>query len=246
MVDLVFGNGETTYHVIVELYSGGNIILTNYEFEVLFLLRSYTLNDGTQVDVKQKYNFHPSLSPFPRLSLEQHSPFEAIQSLTVSSLKDSFSVLLSRWSELKSKEKQAKSVLSANHLIALLGPLFAAKCLRLVNIDPASTTENESFFANETDLQRLLAVIQTEAASLQQSIESPRGYIVCEGDSVPATESTPAYEPFVDFGPFEVILAGDESSREFSSFNECIDAYFVNEENLRVAAKLQKSFSAGM
>ena len=38
MVDLVFGNGETTYHVIVELYSGGNIILTNYVFEVMFLL----------------------------------------------------------------------------------------------------------------------------------------------------------------------------------------------------------------
>lgn len=61
MVDLVFGNGETTYHVIVELYSGGNIILTNYEFEVMFLLRSYTLNDGTQVDVKHQYNFHPSI-----------------------------------------------------------------------------------------------------------------------------------------------------------------------------------------
>ena len=242
MVDLVFGNGETTYHVIVELYSGGNIILTNYEFEVMFLLRSYTLNDGTQVDVKHQYNFHPSIRfSLPRIFfLEQHSPFDAIQSLTVSSLKDSISVLLSRWSELKSKEKQAKSVLCANHLIALLGPLFAAKCLRLVNVDPASTTENEAFFANETDLARLLAVIQSEARSLEQSIESPRGYILCEGDPVPATETTPAYEPFVEFGPFEVPLAGGESSREFSSFNECIDAYFVNEENLRVAAKLQK------
>ena len=63
----MFGNGETTYHVIVELYSGGNIILTNYEFEVMFLLRSYTLNDGTQVDVKHQYNFHPSIRfPLPR------------------------------------------------------------------------------------------------------------------------------------------------------------------------------------
>lgn len=149
-------------------------------------------------------------------------------------------MLLSRWSELKSKEKQAKSVLCANHLIALLGPLFAAKCLRLVDVDPASTTQNEAFFANETDLARLLAVIQSEARSLEQSIESPRGYILCEGDPVPATETTPAYEPFVEFGPFDVPLAPGESSREFSSFNECIDAYFVNEENLRMAAKLQK------
>ena len=116
-------------------------------------------------------------------------------------------MLLSRWSELKSKEKQAKSVLCANHLIALLGPLFAAKCLRLVDVDPASTTQNEAFFANEADLARLLAVIQSEARSLE---------------------------------PFDVPLARGESSREFSSFNECIDAYFVNEENLRVAAKLQK------
>lgn len=131
-------------------------------------------------------------------------------------------------------------MLSANHLIALLGPLFAAKCLRLVDVDPASTTENEAFFANDAALERLLAVIKTESRSLEQSIQSPRGYIICEGDPVPATDTTPAYEPFVEFGPFEVPLAGNETSREFASFNECIDAYFVNEENLRVAAKLQK------
>ena len=60
VVDLVFGNGETTYHIILELYSGGNIILTDYKFEILALLRVYSLADGTVVGVKQRYDVQPS------------------------------------------------------------------------------------------------------------------------------------------------------------------------------------------
>lgn len=60
MVDIVFGNGENTFHVILECYGGGNIILTDYHFEILALLRTYTLSDGTAVDVKRTYNVQPS------------------------------------------------------------------------------------------------------------------------------------------------------------------------------------------
>lgn len=58
----MFGNGETTYHIILELYSGGNIILTDYKFEILALLRVYSLADGTVVGVKQRYDVQPSIN----------------------------------------------------------------------------------------------------------------------------------------------------------------------------------------
>ena len=64
MVDLVFGNGETTYHIILELYAGGNIILTDYKFEILALLRAYSLPDGTEVNIKHQYDIHPSMIGF--------------------------------------------------------------------------------------------------------------------------------------------------------------------------------------
>ena len=46
--------------MILECYGGGNIILTDYHFEILALLRTYTLSDGTAVDVKQTYSVQPS------------------------------------------------------------------------------------------------------------------------------------------------------------------------------------------
>ena len=57
---MVFGHGENTYHLILELYSGGNLILTNYEFEILALLRPCKLSDGTEVNVNQRYHYEPS------------------------------------------------------------------------------------------------------------------------------------------------------------------------------------------
>lgn len=61
IIDIVFGNGENTYHLILELYSGGNLILTNYEFEIMALLRTYKLADGSEVNVNQRYNYEPSM-----------------------------------------------------------------------------------------------------------------------------------------------------------------------------------------
>ena len=48
--------------MILECYGGGNIILTDYHFGILALLRTYTLSDGTMVDVKQTYSVQPSES----------------------------------------------------------------------------------------------------------------------------------------------------------------------------------------
>lgn len=40
-VDLVFGSGPAAYHLILEMYAQGNVILTDHKYEVLTLLRSH-------------------------------------------------------------------------------------------------------------------------------------------------------------------------------------------------------------
>jgi predicted ribosome quality control (RQC) complex YloA/Tae2 family protein len=40
VVDLQFGKGEHSYHILVELYAAGNVILTDHEYTILSLLRS--------------------------------------------------------------------------------------------------------------------------------------------------------------------------------------------------------------
>lgn len=45
MIDLQFGSGEVAYHVILELYDRGNIVLTDHEMTILNILRPHTEGD---------------------------------------------------------------------------------------------------------------------------------------------------------------------------------------------------------
>ena len=44
VIDFQFGRDEFASHIIVELYASGNVILTDHEYTILSLLRSYTLD----------------------------------------------------------------------------------------------------------------------------------------------------------------------------------------------------------
>lgn len=55
IVDLAFGTGEATYHVILELYDRGNIVLTDFELVILYVLRPHTEADKFKFSVKEKY-----------------------------------------------------------------------------------------------------------------------------------------------------------------------------------------------
>lgn len=67
VIDIQFGRDEFAAHIIVELYAQGNIILTDENYTILSLLRSYTLDGGPVADengegparcaVKEKYPF---------------------------------------------------------------------------------------------------------------------------------------------------------------------------------------------
>lgn len=39
MVDCQFGSGEAAYHLILEMYDKGNLVLTDWEFRILNILR---------------------------------------------------------------------------------------------------------------------------------------------------------------------------------------------------------------
>ena len=57
VIDLTFGKGESAYHILVELYASGNVILTDHEYTILSLLRSHKFEENATIAVKQKYPF---------------------------------------------------------------------------------------------------------------------------------------------------------------------------------------------
>lgn len=55
IVDLQFGSNEAAYHIIIELYDRGNVILTDHEMVILYVLRPHVEGEEVRFAVKEKY-----------------------------------------------------------------------------------------------------------------------------------------------------------------------------------------------
>ena len=57
VIDLTFGHGENCFHILVELYAQGNVVLTDKDYVVLHLLRSHKFEEDAKIAIKEKYPF---------------------------------------------------------------------------------------------------------------------------------------------------------------------------------------------
>ncbi|XP_022219389.2 nuclear export mediator factor NEMF homolog [Drosophila obscura] len=55
IVDFQFGSGDAAYHVLLELYDRGNLILTDFELTTLYILRPHTEGENIRFAVREKY-----------------------------------------------------------------------------------------------------------------------------------------------------------------------------------------------
>lgn len=55
IIDFQFGVGEATYHLILELYDRGNVILCDWERTILNILRPHTEGEAVRFAVREKY-----------------------------------------------------------------------------------------------------------------------------------------------------------------------------------------------
>uniref|UniRef100_A0A452IS16 Ribosome quality control complex subunit NEMF n=1 Tax=Gopherus agassizii TaxID=38772 RepID=A0A452IS16_9SAUR len=72
IVDFQFGSDEAAYHLIVELYDRGNIVLTDYEYLILNILRFRTDEaDDVKFAVRERYPVDNAKAPAPLPTLER-------------------------------------------------------------------------------------------------------------------------------------------------------------------------------
>ena len=84
VIDLQFGRDEFAAHLIVELYAQGNVILTDHEYTILSLLRSYTL-DAKQPDAAAGAGDEAAEGPV-RCAVREKYPFSQAAYLTEDSI----------------------------------------------------------------------------------------------------------------------------------------------------------------
>ncbi|KAH9381701.1 hypothetical protein HPB48_011969 [Haemaphysalis longicornis] len=73
VVDMQFGTGEAAYHVILELYDRGNVVLTDGDYLILNILRPRALgkDEDVKLVVREKYPVESAVAEPPSLDAEQ-------------------------------------------------------------------------------------------------------------------------------------------------------------------------------
>jgi len=57
VVDFTFGREDSEYHILLELYASGNLILTDGHYKILALIRSHEFNEEIKTAVGETYPF---------------------------------------------------------------------------------------------------------------------------------------------------------------------------------------------
>ncbi|XP_066142754.1 ribosome quality control complex subunit NEMF homolog [Euwallacea fornicatus] len=212
IVDLQFGSGEAAYHVILELYDRGNIVLTDYEMTILYVLRPHTEGDKVKFAVREKY-------PQNRAREEEGVSKEKIV-------------------EILGKTKtgdQLKKVLVSN---LEYGPSLLEHVL-LKQGFTNSTKIGKTFHINQ-DIDKLMLGL-SEADLIFKSVQKGllKGFIIQKKEERPATD-TKEVEYFYSNQEFHPMLFEQYASmpyKEFDSFCLAVDEYFSSLESQKLELK---------
>ncbi|KAL0868880.1 hypothetical protein ABMA27_007220 [Loxostege sticticalis] len=217
IVDLQFGMGEAAYHVILELYDRGNIVLTDCNWTILNVLRPHVEGDKIRFAVKEKY-------PLDRAKTNYAAPSE-----------DALKEILS-----KSKPgDNLKKILNPNleYGSAIIDHVLLENGLS-GNLK-VSTDPNKGFFV-ERDLDKLaMALKQAEKLLDVAKTEVHKGYIIQKKEERPSPEGeAPTFLlTNVEFHPLVFAQHRSHPLAEYETFDRAVDEFFSALEGQKIDIK---------
>ncbi|KAK2500498.1 hypothetical protein MC885_008931 [Smutsia gigantea] len=197
IVDFQFGSDEAAYHLIIELYDRGNIVLTDYEYLILNILRFRTdESDDVKFAVRERYPVDHARAAEPLLTLERLT--EIIASAP--------------------KGELLKRVL--NPLLPY-GPALIEHCL-IENGFSGNVKVDEKF--ESKDIEKVLVCLQkSEDYMKTTSSFSGKGYIIQKKEIKPSLEVDKPTEDILTYEEFHPFLFSQHSQCpyiEFESFDK--------------------------
>ncbi|XP_077077807.1 ribosome quality control complex subunit NEMF isoform X2 [Siphateles boraxobius] len=217
IVDLQFGSDEAAYHLILELYDRGNIILTDHQFTILNLLRFRTA-EAEDVDVK--------IAVRERYPVENARPVEPLISLAR---------LTEILSEAQSGE-QVKRILNPH--LPYGGPLIE-HCLMAVGLTGLCKVDGQ--FDVSQGSAKVLEALQMAEDYMEKTADfSGRGFIIQNSEKKPSLSPDEADEELLtyeEFHPFLFCQHAKSRYVEFESFNKAVDEFFSKMEGQKLDMK---------
>lgn len=242
IIDLVFsGEGSICAHLIVEAFAGGNVILTDADYTILTLLRTYRLTgsetDSTRVAVRERYPVENARSR-SRADLDA---FIAAAKRAQSTVPDD--AALSKVTGRAARRKlYARGVARKALAVELsLEPTLLEHALITAGLS-ADATLNEVCENNFEGLRSVYDAINEIDYLLTQEMArgEMKGYII----TTPLDGQNGPKERFDEFVPYLFAQYRDRSYIEFETFDEAADEFFAHLESERVAVAQAKREAA--
>ncbi|PYI36948.1 hypothetical protein BP00DRAFT_483234 [Aspergillus indologenus CBS 114.80] len=253
VIDFAFSDGQ--YHMFLEFFAGGNIILTDREYTILALFRQVAAGDGQEeetrvglkytVDNKQNYHGVPDITT------------QRVRE-TVQKARDLFAAEGGSNAAPKKSKKKNTDVLrkALSQGFPEYPPLLLDHAFAVKGLDPA--TPLEEVLSDDGDLLTrvvgVLEVAKAETDNLSVGQGHP-GYIVAKEDTRPKAKGAadqkeddgessgkkpPAllYEDFHPFKPRQFEGKPGVTILEFENFNKTVDEYFSSIESQKLESRL--------
>lgn len=212
IVDLQFGSGEAAYHVILELYDRGNIVLTDCNLVILNILRPHTEGEEVRFAVREKY-------PLDRAHQREGPP-------TAEKLHSILS---------PAKPGDGLKKILVPHLD--YGPAIIEHVLLKVGFNAGCKLGKG--FGLEKDMPKLLAALNEADRLLDLASQQERkGYIIQKKEKRPLPDG--GEEDFFSNQEFHPMVFEQHAGvpiREFPSFDMAVDEFFSTLESQKIDMK---------
>ncbi|XP_003471853.2 ribosome quality control complex subunit NEMF isoform X1 [Cavia porcellus] len=214
IVDFQFGSDEAAYHLIIELYDRGNIVLTDYEYLILNILRFRTDEaDDVKFAVRERYPVDHARAAEPLLTLERLT--DVIASAP--------------------KGELLKRVL--NPLLPY-GPALIEHCL-IENGFSGNVKVDEKLESKE--IEKVLVCMQKAEDYVKTTSNfSGKGYIIQKREIKPSLEVDKPAEDILTYEEFHPFLFSQHSQCpyiEFESFDKAVDEFYSKIEGQKIDLK---------
>ncbi|XP_050753824.1 ribosome quality control complex subunit NEMF isoform X2 [Gymnogyps californianus] len=215
IVDFQFGSDEAAYHLIIELYDRGNIVLTDHEYIILNILRFRTDEaDDVRFAVRERYPVDSAKAPAPLPALERLT--EIISNAP--------------------KGEQLKRVLNP-HLP--YGATLIEHCL--IEAGFSGYVKVDQHLESKENIEKVLTALEKaeEYMTLTDSF-SGKGYIIQKREKKPSLEPDKPAEDIYTYEEFHPFLFSQHSKcpyLEFDSFNKAADEFYSKLEGQKIDLK---------
>uniref|UniRef100_A0A8B9M4V4 Ribosome quality control complex subunit NEMF n=1 Tax=Accipiter nisus TaxID=211598 RepID=A0A8B9M4V4_9AVES len=215
IVDFQFGSDEAAYHLIIELYDRGNIVLTDHEYVILNILRFRTNEaDDVRFAVRERY---------PVDSAKAAAPLPTLERLT----------------EMISNAPKGEQLKRALNPHLPYGATLIEHCL--IEAGFSGYVKIDQHMESKENIEKVLAALEKaeEYMTLTDNF-SGKGYIIQKKEKKPSLEPDKPAEDIYTYEEFHPFLFSQHSKcpyLEFDSFNKAADEFYSKLEGQKIDLK---------